>query len=84
MDRLSGRLAGFATGRLQRKGATAVTAEGAVFGAAEATANGEYGAEGVEGRVIGRLSSRKRVERLSLVLAVGSLFTSNLLPNELP
>ena len=47
---------GFAIGRLRRRGATALTAEGSNFGAAEAATNGEYGAKGVEARAIIRLS----------------------------
>ena len=52
----AGESCGFGLGRLPRSGATAATAEGANFGAAEAAANGEQGAEGVEAGAIVRLS----------------------------
>ena len=79
-----GESCGFGLGRLPKSGATAATTEGAYFGDAEAAANGEQGAKGVEARAIVRLSSGKRVERVCPVLAVGSLFTFKLLPNEVP
>ena len=42
----AGESCGFGLGRLPKNGAPAATAEGANFGAAEAAANGEQGAEG--------------------------------------